>query len=294
MAQTAENHPQADDLLFIHHSCGNDWLKRGLHEALLTKPYVNRRNDVCYGVDAQPDNGRPDSLRIDGKVPGDRTDMNHWLCWFNDYLGAIKSRSCAPGKVNRIVMFKSCFPLSHLEAAGAEPGDPFNRQRTLTNYKAIFRHPDGPTATYQRNGVTYKPLEQIFAENPDTLFIFVTAPPLHFGPQDATNDDAARRARQFNNWVKTDWLKTYNLSHPDLHNVAVYDWFDVLAYPDSDPKHPNRLREEYGGNAGDAHPNEQADKHSADLFALNKDNFIDQVWARFSAKSNAPTAAPAR
>ncbi|MCC7204857.1 MAG: hypothetical protein IT441_07235, partial [Phycisphaeraceae bacterium] len=75
MAQTAENHPQADDLLFIHHSCGNDWLKRGLHEALLTKPYVNRRNDVCYGVDAQPDNGRPDSLRIDGKVPGDRTDM---------------------------------------------------------------------------------------------------------------------------------------------------------------------------------------------------------------------------
>lgn len=282
-----------DDLVFIHHSCGNDWLKRGLHEALLAKDYIHRRNDIGYGTDVDPDPGRPDSLTLDGKVPGDRTDMNHWICWFNDYLGAIKTRGTADGSVNRIVMFKSCFPLSHLSADGPLPGDPFHPEHTLANYQAVFRHPDGPGKTYTRQGVTYKPLEDVFAANPDTLFIFVTAPPLHYAPQDPSNNEAARRARQFNNWVKTQWLADYNKAHPGLNNVAVYDWFDVLAYPDNHPEHPNRLKAEYGGEAGDSHPNVEADRYSVKLFATDPDNFLDKVWAKFH-KSRQPAQATAK
>lgn len=282
-----------DDFIFIHHSCGNDWLKNGLHDALLAKAYINRRNDMGYGTDAKPDPGRPDSLRLEGKLPGDRTDMNHWICWFNDYLGELKRHGTADGSVNRIIMFKSCFPLSDVGSDGVLPGDPFAGERTLANYKAVFRHADGPGKTYTRNGVTYKPLEDIFAANPDTLFIFVTAPPLHYAPQDWSSNDSARRARQFNNWVKTEWLDSYNKAHPGLNNVAVYDWFDVLAYPDNHPQHANRLKAEYGGESGDSHPSVEADQYTVKLFATNPDNWLDKVWKKFS-KSRKPVAPVAK
>ena len=109
-----------DDLVFVHHSCGANWLSNSLHNALLAKDYIDERNDVYYGTDLPPDAGRPDSL---GSVPGDHTDMCHWVPWFNDYLAGLKIQGCATG-VNRIVMFKSCYPNS---AVGADtgPGDPF-------------------------------------------------------------------------------------------------------------------------------------------------------------------------
>ncbi|MEA3365292.1 MAG: hypothetical protein U9Q79_06585, partial [Candidatus Hydrogenedentes bacterium] len=39
------------DVVFIHHSCGENWLNSGLHEALLAKDYIDERNDITYGVD---------------------------------------------------------------------------------------------------------------------------------------------------------------------------------------------------------------------------------------------------
>ena len=54
--------------------------------------------------------------------------------------------------------------------------------RPLTNDKAISRHPNFEGHFYTRNDYTYKPLEEIFAENPDILFIPVTATPRHSDP----------------------------------------------------------------------------------------------------------------
>ncbi len=105
--------------------------------------------------------------------------MNHWIRWFNDYLGGIRAHGAATG-YNRIVMFKSCYPISNVTAAGTEPGSPFDGTQTLANYKSVYRHPSGPGNTYSNGGLTYKPLEDIFAENPDVLFIPVTAPPLNY------------------------------------------------------------------------------------------------------------------
>ena len=271
--------PQAttDDLVFIHHSCGRNWLNSGLDAALLAKSYIDERNDIYYGTTMSPDPGRPASL---GSTPGDHTDMQHWILWFNDYFEGIRTHGSATG-FNRIIMFKSCFPNSNVSATGTEPGDPFSGTRTLANYKAVYRHPAGPGGTYTRDGVTYKPLEDIFAEHPAILFIPVTAPPRHYAPTDATNDAEAHRARLFNNWLKNVWLADYNAAHPGLNNVAVFDWFDVLTYPDDHPAHPNRLREEYGGTSGDSHPNTQANQDSTAIFATDPDNFIDAAWASF-------------
>ena len=260
-----------DDLIFIHHSCGSNWLSNSLHDALLAKDYIDERNDITYGTDLPPDSGRPDSL---ASTPGDRTDMNHWIRWFNDYLEGVKAHGAADG-YNKIIMFKSCYPASDISSDGTEPGDPFSGSKTLTNYKAVYRHPDGPGSTYLNDSTIYKPLEDIFAENPDVLFIPVTAPPLHYG---ATNDTNAHRARSFNNWLKYEWLASYNAAHPGLNNVAVFDWFDVLAYPDNHASHPNRLQQDYGGASGNSHPNSTANSHSTDVFASNDDNFIDNAW----------------
>jgi len=267
-----------DDLIFIHHSCGQNWLDNSLHVALLAKDYIDERNDIYYGTDISPDSGRPDSL---APTPGNQTDMNHWVPWFNDYFSGIKIHGAADG-YNRIIMFKSCYPNSNISSDGAEPGDPFSSAKTLANYKAVYRHPDGPGHTYPRGGYAYQPLEDIFAAHPEILFIPVTAPPRHYAPSDATNNAEAHRARTFNNWLKYDWLASYNAAHPNLHNVAVFDWFNVLTYPDTHPVHPNRLRQEYGGDSGNSHPNHDANHHSTDVFASNTTNFIDNAWSVYN------------
>ena len=267
-----------NDLVFIHHSCGAGWLSNSLHDALLAKDYIDERNDITYGTDVSPDAGRPDSL---ASTPGDQTNMNHWIRWFNDYLDGVKGHGAADG-FNRIIMFKSCYPISNVYSDGTEPGDPFSSSQTTANYKAVYRHPSGSGSTYSDGGYTYKPLEDIFAENPDVLFIPVTAPPRHYAPSDATDDDQAARARAFNNWLKNDWLDSYNTAHPGLNNVAVFDWFDVLAYPGDHSSHPNRLRAEYGGESGDSHPNSTANSESTAIFATNQDNFIDDAWCAFA------------
>ncbi|MBN1782818.1 hypothetical protein JW948_16900 [bacterium] len=270
-----------DDVVFIHHSCGANWLSNYLNSALLAKDYIDERNDIYYGTTMSPDAGRPASL---GSVPGDNTNMNHWIRWFNDYLDGIKAYGCADGE-NKIIMFKSCYPISNIYSDGTEPADPFSSSQTLVNYKAVYRHPSGPGNTYSDGGYTYKPLEDIFPENPNTLFIAVTAPPRNYAPSDATNDAEAHRARLFNNWLKTEWLDAYNAANPGLDNVAVFDWFDVLAYADDHSTHPNRLRQEYGGESGDSHPSSTANAASTVIFADSDNSFIDLAWEDFITPS---------
>ena len=300
-----------DGLVFIHHSVGENWLNNSLNETLLAKDYIVKVNDITYGVKVFPDNGRPASLPMPS---GDYTDMEHWLYWFNDYFDEVQSHNTPTGiykvvaklkdrlgikesnghsNFNKIVMFKSCFPNSDITGDGNEPGDPFSATRTLANYQAIYRHPDGSGHAFTHNEVTYKPLEDIFSAHPDTLFIVITAPPLHYAPADATTNDNAQRARVFNNWLKSDWLAQYNTTHPDLNNVAVFDLFNELAYAADVPAHPNRLKAEYGGDSGDSHPNSAANLHLTQIFATNPDNFLDSAWNAFDkSQQDAALASP--
>ena len=274
-----------DDLIFIHHSVGNNWLDNSLNAALVAKDYIDERNDMYYDIDIAPDAGRPDSL---GPVSGDNTDMNHWISWFNNYLGNLKTFGCASG-VNKIIMFKSCYPNSDISLDGTEPGDPFyDADYTITNFKAIYRHPSGSGNTYTNGGYAYKPLEDIFAENPDTLFIAVTAPPLCNAD---TNDANGHRARTFNNWLKNDWLTSYNTAHPTLKNVAVFDFFDYMANADDAGTNPNRLKAIYGGSTDDSHPTAAGSAYATQVFATNPSNFIDMAWAAFNSTSNVTSRA---
>jgi len=190
-------------LIFIHHSCGENWLADhhgGLGKALAKNRYFV--SDTNYGWG-------PNGI-------GDRTDIPDWPEWFvgpdsRRILKALFRESGKhspysrtqgdPGGENRVVMFKSCFPNSNLEG---RPTDPPRQEGGLTVGHA--------KAVYNR-------LLDFFATRPDKLFIAVTAPPVQ-------DPSLAANARAFNTWLTREWLKGYKGS-----NVGVFDFYNVLTGP---------------------------------------------------------------
>jgi hypothetical protein len=220
--------PPADPvkLIFIHHSCGENWLadwSGGLGQALMDNNYFV--SDTNYGWG-------PEDPSIGGAI-GDYTDIGYWWNWFlgpssGEILQALYSESgqhaeyarmdSDPGGENEIVMFKSCFPNSALEggpgdppAAGSNPlqgNDCGSEYHTVANAKRI-----------------YVDLLEYFGAHTDTLFIVVTAPPLL-----DTSPEQAANARAFNIWLVTDWLEGY--PHDNVH---VFDFYNVLTTNGGDP-----------------------------------------------------------
>jgi PKD repeat protein len=211
-------------LIFIHHSSGENWLvddNGGLGVALRDNNYFV--SDTNYGWG-------PDGI-------GDRTDIGNWYDWFvgpssPTYLAALYAESGQnssytrlgsdpdPGGENQIVMFKSCFPNSYL---GGNPDDP------PTSGANPLRGQDASSSdmTVANAKGIYNDILGYFGDHQDKLFVAVTAPPLVRG---ATDDAQAANARAFNNWLVNDWLAGY--SH---HNVAVFDFYNVLTSNGGDP-----------------------------------------------------------
>jgi hypothetical protein len=248
-AQADDPRPPAETvkLIFIHHSCGENWLADdhgGLGQALAENNYFV--SDTNYGWG-------PDSI-------GDRTDITDWPEWFTGpnsgrYLAALYTESRQnswytrnlpdPGGENQIIMFKSCFPNSNLEG---NPTDPPVRSDglTISNAKAI-----------------YNELLTYFATRTDKLFVVITAPPV----QDPTH---AANARAFNIWLVTEWLKGYEGT-----NVAAFDFYNALTGPDNCHRFhngaieyiTNRGRDTlYYPTNGDDHPSPAGNRKATEEF----------------------------
>lgn len=248
---SADKPQQPIHLLFIHHSTGGQlFADKG--------PDIGR--DCIYT--SHPNGGGLRRLLTQnsyivheasyGSTVGDKTDICHWNAKFRDHMEKIltcknQDEFFTDGTRNRVIMFKSCFPNSYIEAEGTPPGDPDSCQKTLANYQAV-----------------YNALRDYFAKRPDTLFVVVTAPPLvkpwlgkrgkirvmikTFLGRENTVAAIGSRNRQFNNWLKdveNGWLKDY-----PHKNIVVFDYYDVLTghgksnwslYPSGDGKddHPN-------------------------------------------------------
>jgi hypothetical protein len=270
---------QADDpsppkqrvkLIFIHHSCGENWLTDGhgnLGEALARNNYFV--SDTNYGWG-------PNSI-------GDRTDITDWPEWFTGpqsgrIMEALRGESgrlssyargaSDPGGENRIILFKSCFPNSNLEGA---PTDPPRRGHGLTvgNAKAI-----------------YNELLTYFRTQPGTLFVALTAPPV----QDPTY---GANARAFNNWLVREWLADYRGS-----NVAVFDFYNVLTGAENHHRFRDGAIEHItnrGGNTlryptdGDNHPSPAGNrKATREIVPLL--NVFFHRWQKNAPTASAPGA----
>ncbi len=206
-------------LIFIHHSTGGAWLADdygGLALALMANNYYVSATNYGWG---------PNSI-------GDRTDIPNWPEWFigpqrDTIMAAVYTESgknegdfgtwtrmaTDPGGPNQIIMFKSCFPNSHLEGNPNDPPLPApNDELSVANAKAV-----------------YNAILSYFAAHPEKLFIVITAPPLMSSETDASH---AANARAFNNWLVNNWLSENNYTYP---NVAVFDYYNVLTSNGGNP-----------------------------------------------------------
>jgi hypothetical protein len=210
----ASINPPADPvrLIFIHHSCGSNWLSDsngGLGIALRDNNYFVSDTNYGWGLDSI----------------GSSTDIGHWWLWFRgpdstEYLNALYAEngqhssysrmSTDVSGENEIIMFKSCYPNSALKGDVNDPvppidSNPLRGQSCGSQYHTVAN----------AKGI-YIDLLEYFKTQPDKLFVVVTAPPL-------TDAAYADNARAFNNWLVNEWLTDYNVG-----NVFIFDLYNVL------------------------------------------------------------------
>lgn len=263
----AQNSEDTFNLLFIHHSVGSNWLSSSngaLRDALedpVLNSYTFEVHDATYG----------DTI-------GDDTDVCDWLPKFQNQLNLVFYFDYSPdhyytdpNEYNKIVMFKSCYPASDIDALGAPPGDPTSSTKTIWNYKAA-----------------YAACAKIFSKHPKILFIVVTAPPRNRLASQYTNTRGLY-ACMFNEWLAGEFVDEYRLK-TGLNNVAVFDWFtNLLAEPKSDPVHPGALKEIYA-NGSDSHPNMAANVDATTLFIPFVNEAV-QSWREFAGSKHSFTIA---
>ena len=250
-AQTDNPTPPPDPvkLIFIHHSCGENWLNDGdgkLGLALGENNYFV--SDTNYGWG-------PDSI-------GDATDYYNWYDWFvgpesGRYLEALYTENgknssytrtlIDPGGENQIILIKSCFPNSDLSGG---PDDLPSDEEWYTVGHAKY---------------VYNLLLDTFITRPDKLFIAITPPPLLY-------TENAENARQFSRWMVEDWLSEND--YP-LANVAVWDFHNILTEPDNHHRFQDGVIDYtihfgdgylYYDSDGDEHPNSIGNQKATDEF----------------------------
>ncbi len=216
-------------LVFLHHSVGRNWLRDGLQDQLMSRGIAVQ--SITYGDEI-----------------GEETDMHNWVPKFEKDIEQIFDFGYANSEdENDIIMFKSCFPNSDIVGDGAKSGNPYQPEKTTSNYHAVFDS-----------------LKSTFSAHPQKQFIYVTSPPLH---KLKTNSENAARAREFTNWIKTDFATRYK-EETNLDNFRVFDLFDILA------NDQNMLKDNYSDREGDSHPNLIANRAASDAFMqfLDKNN----------------------
>jgi hypothetical protein len=206
----------AVNLVFIHHSVGENWLNDGLCQALNGRGY--HVADIYYGW----------------REYGDYTDTTDWPTWFTDKVMALvytemgsmtapNTLQPAPGE-NTIVMFKSCYPNSDV---GSD----------IADEQAIYDN-----------------LLPYFEQHPDKMFVLVTPPPMQeISDAQKTRELCDWLADRKTGWLAG--LSTGNVFVFDLYDVLTdrdahhrlvdgqevhqsAAGHDTLAYPSEDD-HPN-------------------------------------------------------
>ena len=241
-------------LVFLHHSVGGQLLAEpGANDEPAPSVHTTHPNGGGLRKTLQAEGYEVNEASY-GSGVGENTDMFDWLPKFTTDMAKIQSvalndRVYTGDEKNRVVMFKSCYPNSRFTGMGEAPGRPEGPELTVWNAKA-----------------TLSALLDEFKKYPDTLFVYLTAPPNApvYGSEPlakvllrkilgkpTTSENMASQAalaRTFNNWVKSPegWLKDY-----PLKNVAAFDYYDELTdhgtsdfsrYPtgEGDDSHPSR------------------------------------------------------
>lgn len=250
-------------LLFVHHSSGGQLFadkgdeKERANCILETHPNGGglRKRLTDFGYEVHEASY--------GSEVGEKTDLFDWKPKFSQKMDKVltvdeNDRFLPPGKKHDVVMFKSCYPNSRFEGRGEGEGTAAGPELTVANAKATLRA-----------------LLDDFKKHPETLYVYVTAPPnAPPGSERAfkvvlkkltgkpTAADVARErgqlAREFNEWVvsKDGWLKDY-----PLKNVVAFDYYDVLT-----GNGRSDLTLYPTGDGTDEHPSSEGNTKAAEVF----------------------------
>lgn len=248
-------------LLFIHHSIGGQLLaERGPEHERASSILTSHPNGGGLRAKLQAQGYEVHEASYGSDV-GERTDLFDWKPKFASQMDRVltideNDRSLPPGQKIDVVMFKSCFPNSLFVAEGTAPGNPAGPELTVWNAKAALTS-----------------LLVELEKQPQTLFVYLTAPPAAGGGGGRAFAVLARRvlgrlpsktavlaqgalARELDAWVVSPdgWLAGY-----PLKNVVVYDFYDAL----TDHGASNHLRYP-SGDGNDSHPTSDGNAMAGD------------------------------
>jgi hypothetical protein len=247
-------------LLFIHHSCGGQWLAAPGPNAGTNCIFLTHVNGGGLRARLERNSYLVHEASYGSRI-GENTDVFDWPPKFRSRMNEIlacdfQDVRYTHGGRNNIVVFKSCFPNSDFKSEGQPPGNATDPELTVWNARAA-----------------YAALPGEFRNHPEVLFVCVTAPPLAPKPppqplwklldeQAVGRGDRlvarARLAREFNRWLmgQDGWLKDSGLT-----NVVVFDYYDLLT--DHGASDLSRYPTD---NGNDSHPSHEGNVKATEAF----------------------------
>ncbi len=298
------------NILFIHHSCGSNWMNSGLVDSL-----EDSNNPATQGMYSFHDAEYGSHLGQGSYSPGGYTDFRDWYYKFLldydregnlvDMLNCDDQNTIYTDttEVNNIIMVKSCYPNSKVDSDTTFPNDiglwldtdypsgSFDYTNFYNENTGIVDGWSGTGGTMGRLKATFTALLDILRQHPETMFIYVAAPALTYASYSAPYDPEtgspvlALNTHLFNKWLIDEWLDNYEDDWGN-QNIFIFDWYHYHTYSD-DPTNPNyyidlgvdsdylwTLRSDYS-NGGDNHPNQTANEVLTDYFIHD---FINQAY----------------
>ena len=215
--------PTKAKVLFLHHSTGECVWNGGVQAWFEA---YNRANKTEYAITEQ-------AFPKDSPYGWNNYPYDYWNIWVK-HAGPKPYKSEPTLEILTqkydVIVFKHCFPVSAIDEDTAAP-DVASEDKRIENYK-----------------LQYTAIKKKLREFPKTKFILWTGAAL---VKSESDEDAARRARDFFDWVVKTW---------DERGDKIYLW-DFRAL---ETEGGLFLKDAYA--AGDSHPNEVFSKKVAPLF----------------------------
>jgi len=240
-----------ETILFLHHSCGHNLIEQG--NVRFWFDSLNTANGTSHEFWDHGYNG-------DGLRDGDGTwlgyswnvpEENTYACGFARIFHQPVDTTACGNFFSHVIdssvlfAFKSCYPACYIDEDDTTWDLTDSCHQTLFNYTRLYRH-----------------IRDVIDIWPDKFFVALTPPPLV--PLESDSAMGAR-SRLFAYWMR-ETFPYEGGAHP---NLAVFDFWTMLA--ENDPTDPefNCLREEYRnpGDPWDSHPNALANETIGPIFA---------------------------
>jgi len=214
------------EIIFLHHSTGHGIWNGGIPEWI---DGYNSKNGTYYQIIERPyPSGDPYAWK--------NYPFDYWNIWINHagyepYMTEPTLETLT--QLFDVIVWKHCFPVSNILPDTGSP-DTASEEKRLENYK-----------------LQYAALKRKMRSFPDTRFIVWTGAALVKGN---TNEENARRAKEFFTWVKNEWDDKGD-------NIYLWDLWEL------ETEGGVYLKDEYAQASDNSHPNADFNRRTAPLAA---------------------------